>query len=93
MIESLHSNRLAVRAPLWMCVVLATVLSWCLGGFYVRELLAALILFTVLFVTVAVLLTLFILLEEALDWCAARCRVSATRLPAMILARLRTLHP
>lgn len=78
---------------MWICVVLAAVLAWCLGGFYVRELLAALILFTVLFVAVGVLLTLFVLFEEALDWVAARCRVGANRVPAMILARLRMHHP
>lgn len=93
MIESLRAHRLAMRSPMWICVVLAAVLTWCLGGFYARELLAALILFAVLFVTVGVLLTLFFLLEEALDWCAARCCVSANRLPAMILARLRVHHP
>lgn len=93
MIESLRSHRLAMRSPMWICVVLAGVLAWCLGGFYVRELLAALLLFTVLFVTMAVLLTLFILLEELVDWCAVRCCVNANRVPAVILARLRILHP
>ena len=93
MIEGLRSHRLAMRTFKWIWAVLAAVLAWCLGGFYVRQLLAALILFTVLFVTVSVLLTLFILLEETMDWCAARCCASANRVPAMILARLRVHHP
>jgi hypothetical protein len=93
MIETLRSHRLAMRTAVWICLVLATVLAWCLGGFYVRELVAALILFTVVFAAVAVLLALFVLLEEALDRCATRCRVSANRVPAMILARLRAHHP
>jgi len=79
MVESLRLHRLAWPTLKWICVVLAGVVAWCLGGFYVRELVGALILFTLLFVTVAVLLTLFVLLEEGLDWCAARCHIRASR--------------
>ncbi len=92
MSDTVRLHRLALRELKWIAVVLTIVLAWWLGDYYVRELLSALLLFAVLFVTVAILLALFILLEELLDWCAVRCSVSANRVPAEVLARLRTHH-
>lgn len=92
MVDRARPRQLALRTLKWIAVVLAIVLTWSLGDYYVRELFSALLLSAVLFVTVAVLLTLFMLLEELLDWCAVRCCVSANRVPAEVLARLRSLH-
>jgi hypothetical protein len=67
MIGSFHQRRLVTSTLIWILMFLGAAVGLAFESYFVRELVSALLLFTVAFVIVAVFVALFILMEEVLE--------------------------
>ena len=67
MIGSFHQRRLVRSRCIWILMFLGVGVGSAFESYFVRELVSALLLFTVAFVIAAAFVTLFILMEEVLE--------------------------
>jgi hypothetical protein len=67
MIGSSHQRQLGISTFIWILLFLAVAAGLSFDSYFVRELVSALLLFTLAFAVVAAFVTLFILMEEILE--------------------------